>query len=167
MVHWRSSLSVTSRGWFIWPKTPGDKFPARSRNTPRSLIDVASGSLPKPPVSLSPGDEVPPHVYSKAASTARKICDQRCKKTFTTQSANKRHHADTFDQLGRGRTPAISRGTTDYGTWEGGRIARSAVMAAGHFPLRTSRHDRFAAASGRHSVVIACRRGASACNESR
>jgi hypothetical protein len=37
----------------------------------------------------------------------------------------------------------------------------------GYFPLRTSRHDRFAAASGRHSVVIACRRGASACNESR
>jgi len=49
----------------------------------------------------------------------------------------------------------------------GGRIARSAVMAAGHFPLRTSRHDRFAAASGRQSVVIACRRSASACNESR
>ena len=29
---------------------------------------------------------VPPTCYSKAASTARKICDQRCKKTFTTQS---------------------------------------------------------------------------------
>ena len=39
-------------------KTPGDKFPARSRNKPRSLIDVAPGSLPKSPVSLSPGDEV-------------------------------------------------------------------------------------------------------------
>src|SRR6266436_4585103 len=39
-------------------KTPGDKFPARRRNKPRSLIDVASGSLPKSPVSLSPGDEV-------------------------------------------------------------------------------------------------------------
>ena len=68
-------------------KTPGDKFPARSRNKPRSLIDVASGSLPKSPVSLSAGDEVPPHVYSKAASTARNICDERCKKTFATQSA--------------------------------------------------------------------------------
>jgi hypothetical protein len=32
-------------------KTPGDKFPARSRNKPRSLIDVASGALPKSPVS--------------------------------------------------------------------------------------------------------------------
>ena len=27
-------------------KTPGDKFPARSRNEPRSLKDVVSGSLP-------------------------------------------------------------------------------------------------------------------------
>src|SRR3954466_5243110 len=68
-------------------KTPGDKFPARSRNKPRSLIDVASGSLPKSPVNLSPGDEVPHMFTAKAASTARKICDQRCKKTFTTQSA--------------------------------------------------------------------------------
>jgi len=45
-------------------KTPGDKFPARSRNKPRSLIDVASGSLPKSPVSLSPGDEVP-HMFTR------------------------------------------------------------------------------------------------------
>jgi hypothetical protein len=61
-------------------KTPGDKSPARRRNKPRSLIDVASGSLPKSPVSLSPGDGGPPHVYSKVASTARKICDRRCKR---------------------------------------------------------------------------------------
>jgi hypothetical protein len=45
-------------------KTPGDKFPARSRNKPRSLIDVASGSLPKSPVSLSPSDEVP-HIFTR------------------------------------------------------------------------------------------------------
>ena len=45
-------------------KTPGDKFPARSRNKPRSLIDVASGSLPKSPVSLSAGDEVP-HMFTR------------------------------------------------------------------------------------------------------
>ena len=45
-------------------KTPGDKFPARSRNKPRSLIDVASGLLPKSPVSLSPGDEVP-HMFTR------------------------------------------------------------------------------------------------------
>jgi hypothetical protein len=45
-------------------KTPGDKFPARRRNKPRSLINVVSGSLPKPPVSLSPGDEVP-HMFTR------------------------------------------------------------------------------------------------------
>ncbi len=45
-------------------KMPGDKFPARSRNKPGSLIDVASGSLPKSPVSLSPGDEVP-HMFTR------------------------------------------------------------------------------------------------------
>src|SRR3954447_10373022 len=80
-------------------KTPGDKFPARSRNKPRSLIDVASGSLPKSPVNLSPCDEVPHMFTAKAASTARKICDQRCKKTFTTQSAQsgrRRPNASAF-----------------------------------------------------------------------
>ena len=45
-------------------KTPGEKFPARRRNKSRSLIDVASGSLPKSPVSLSPGDEVP-HMFTR------------------------------------------------------------------------------------------------------
>jgi multidrug transporter EmrE-like cation transporter len=56
-------------GWFRLCcrslKTPGDKFPARSRNKPRSLIDVASGSLPKSSVSLSPGDEVLPHMFTR------------------------------------------------------------------------------------------------------
>src|SRR4030095_11783250 len=45
-------------------KTPGDKFPARRRKKPRSLINVVSGSLPKSPVSLSPGDEVP-HMFTR------------------------------------------------------------------------------------------------------
>jgi hypothetical protein len=45
-------------------KTPGDKFPARRPNKPRSLIDVASGSLPRSPVSLSLGDEVP-HMFTR------------------------------------------------------------------------------------------------------
>src|SRR6478735_11675867 len=46
----------------------------------------------------------PPHVYSKAASTARKICDQRYKKTFTTQSAKtgceqSQQRGPSFDHL--------------------------------------------------------------------
>src|SRR3954467_14923334 len=57
-------MSVVGRLCCKSLKTPGDKFPARSRNKPRSLIDVASGSLPKSPVSLSPGDEVP-HMFTR------------------------------------------------------------------------------------------------------
>ena len=45
-------------------KTPGDKFPTTRQNKPRSLIDVASGSLARSPVSLSPGDEVP-HMFTR------------------------------------------------------------------------------------------------------
>src|ERR1700730_9590287 len=43
---------------------PGDKFPAGRRNKSRLLIDVASGSLPKSPVSLSPDDEVA-HMFTR------------------------------------------------------------------------------------------------------
>ena len=70
-------------------KTPGDKFPARSRNKPRSLIDVASGSLPKVASEFITWRCGPPPCLP--ASAARKICDRRCKKTFTTQSANNGH----------------------------------------------------------------------------
>jgi hypothetical protein len=45
-------------------KAPGDKFPARRRNKPRLLIDLASDALPKSPVSLSSGDEVP-HMFTR------------------------------------------------------------------------------------------------------
>src|SRR5262245_10406955 len=44
-------------------QTPGDIFPARRGNKLRSLIDVASGMLPKSPVSLSQGDELP-HTFT-------------------------------------------------------------------------------------------------------
>src|SRR3954465_14682710 len=73
-------------------KTPGDKFPARSRNKPRSLIHVASGSLPKSPVSLSPGDEVP-HMFTRkprlqlekfAINGAKKIRTRHCDVNFFT-----------------------------------------------------------------------------------
>src|SRR6476619_7159348 len=70
-------------------KTPGDKFPARSRNKPRSLIDVASGSLPKSPVSLSPG-AMRMFTRKPRLQLEKFDCDQRCKKTFATQSAKSR-----------------------------------------------------------------------------
>src|SRR5450759_4611237 len=52
---------------------------------------MASGLLPKSPVSSSLCDEVPSHIYSKIASRAQRIFDQQCKKTFATISANSRH----------------------------------------------------------------------------
>jgi|SRR6266540_4842972 hypothetical protein len=41
------------------PKLPGDKFPATRRSQRRPPICVASITLPRSPVSLSSGDEVP------------------------------------------------------------------------------------------------------------
>jgi hypothetical protein len=41
-----------------------DKFLAGILNKPQSPIDVAAGSLPKSPVSLSLGDEVP-HMFTR------------------------------------------------------------------------------------------------------
>src|ERR1035437_4618502 len=52
---------------------------------------MASGLLPKSPVSSSLCDEGPSHIYSKIASRAQRIFDQQCKKTFATQSATSRH----------------------------------------------------------------------------
>src|SRR3984893_12394929 len=69
-------------------KTPGDKFPARRQNKPRSLIDVASGSLARSPVSLSPGDEVP-HMFTRKPHPRLEEFAITCtKKTFATKSAS-------------------------------------------------------------------------------
>jgi hypothetical protein len=60
----RVSTSRSCRFCCKSQKAPGDKFPARRRNKPGSPIDVASGSLPKSPVGLSPGNEVP-HMFTR------------------------------------------------------------------------------------------------------
>jgi hypothetical protein len=46
------------------PKLAGGNFLARRRSKSRLLIDMASDSLPKSPVSSSPGDEVP-HMFTR------------------------------------------------------------------------------------------------------
>src|ERR1039458_2599938 len=56
------SMSAIGRYCCKSPKSWGDKFLAGILNKPQSPIDVATGSLPKSPVSLSLGDEVP-HVF--------------------------------------------------------------------------------------------------------
>ncbi len=70
------------------PKLPGDNFSALRRYDRRPPICVASIALPRSPVSLSLGDEAPPDLYTKVASTARRIFDHQCKKTFATISAS-------------------------------------------------------------------------------
>ena len=46
------------------PKLPGDNFPAVRRFDRRPPIYVVSITLPRPPVSLSSGDEVP-HIFTR------------------------------------------------------------------------------------------------------
>jgi hypothetical protein len=45
------------------PKLPGINFPAVKKSDLRPPIDVASITLPRSPVSLSSGDEVP-HIFT-------------------------------------------------------------------------------------------------------
>src|ERR1039457_2977735 len=80
-------LSVKCRLCCKSPKMLSDKFLAGILNKLQSPFDVAAGSLPGSPVSLSMGDEVPSHLYSKIASVAQRNFDQLRKKTIATISA--------------------------------------------------------------------------------
>jgi hypothetical protein len=80
-------------------KAPGDKFPAKRRNKPGSLIDVASGSLPKAPVSLSLGDEIP-HMFTRkprlqleklAINGAKRLLQQNLPQAYSCTAANYEH----------------------------------------------------------------------------
>src|SRR5450759_3531551 len=77
---------------------------------------MASGLLPKSPVSSSLCDEVPSHIYSKIASRAQRIFDQQCKKTFATISVESRCGA-----VALGRTyllpPLSSDGASRFPPW--------------------------------------------------
>src|SRR6202023_670629 len=46
------------------PKLPGANFPGVKKSDRRPRIDVASITLPRSPVSLSSGDEVP-HIFTR------------------------------------------------------------------------------------------------------
>ena len=46
------------------PKLPEANFPAVRQSDPRPSIDIASITLPRPPASLSSGDEVP-HIFTR------------------------------------------------------------------------------------------------------
>src|SRR5215211_2397165 len=57
-------MSVYGRLCCKRPKTSGEHFLARRQSKSRPPIDMASGSLPKSPVSSSPWDEVP-HMFTR------------------------------------------------------------------------------------------------------
>jgi len=69
------------------PKLPGANFSAVKKPDRRPPVDMASITLPRSPASLSSSDEVPPHLYTKVACTAKRNFDRECKKTFATISA--------------------------------------------------------------------------------
>jgi hypothetical protein len=109
------------------PKLTGANFLAVKKSARRPPIYVASITLPRSPVSLLSGDDCrigsrpryrgnpasrdsaqrrggPPHLYTEIASTAKRIFDCQCKKTFATKSAMSGTHAvqktaSLFDQL--------------------------------------------------------------------
>src|SRR6266540_4768946 len=72
-------------------KLPGDKILAIRRTNRRPPIYAASVTLPSSPARSSSGNEVPSHLYTKVASTARRIFGHQCKKTFATISARSGH----------------------------------------------------------------------------
>jgi hypothetical protein len=54
-------------------KSPGDNFTAKGPRDRRPSISVLSIALPRSPVSLRSGDEVPHILYTEVASTAQRI----------------------------------------------------------------------------------------------
>ncbi len=59
-------LSALCRYCCKSPKLKSDDFPARRRRKSKAQINVASGSLPRSPVSLSSSDEAP-HIFTRKA----------------------------------------------------------------------------------------------------
>src|SRR5262249_16730427 len=60
----KRGMSAPDRYCCKSPKLPDDKFPAKRRSDRRSPIYVVSITLPRSPVSLSSGDEVP-HIFAR------------------------------------------------------------------------------------------------------
>src|SRR3981189_1420823 len=73
---------------------PGGPLLKHVRPETIRVINAASNSSPKSPVSFSPGDVVPPHYYSIVAPKARRIWISCHKKTFATLSARKQTSPD-------------------------------------------------------------------------
>jgi hypothetical protein len=79
------------------PKLPGDNFPAIRRSDRRPPICVASITLPRSPVSLSSGNEVP-HIFTRKShlqpgeflvTSAKRLLQQYLPKADSCSATNK------------------------------------------------------------------------------
>jgi hypothetical protein len=95
------------------PKLPGANFSAVKKSDPRPPIDVASITLPRSPVSLSSGDEVP-HIFTRKSrlrpkefliSSAKRLLQQNRQQADSRGAA--RPH--TFRGAGSGRDHKSTR----------------------------------------------------------
>jgi hypothetical protein len=96
-------LSAFDRYCCKSPKLTGDNFLARRRSESRLLIEMAPGLLPKSPVSLSPGDEVPHMFTRKPRLRLGKIVISSAKRLLQ----HYRPTADIQAACGFGANPAI------------------------------------------------------------
>ena len=100
------------------PKLMRGNFPARGRSKSKSPIDMASGSLPKSPVSLSLGDEVP-HMCTRKTR-------QRLGKNLPAVQKDFCNNIGTFRTSRHVRATVAIRGKR---TWPGRRNRRKLTLA--------------------------------------
>jgi hypothetical protein len=91
MIGWSESCRYCCKS----PKLPGDDFPAITRTNRRPPLCVVSITLPRSPVSLSSGDEVP-HIFTRKSrlqpgefliSSAKRLLQQYLPKTDSCTAA--------------------------------------------------------------------------------
>src|SRR6516225_7173796 len=89
-------MSASGRYCCKSPKLPGDNFPAIRRSDRRPPICVVSITLPRSPVSLSSGDEVP-HIFTRKSrlqpgefliSSAKRLLQQNLPLADKSTAAN-------------------------------------------------------------------------------
>ena len=121
----RSGLAALCRYCCKSPKLPGANFSAVKKSDRRPPIDVASITLPRSPVSLSSGDEVP-HIFTRKSrlrpkefliASAKRLLQQNLPQARPEQAQQKSHHSTTVgtrEQHGRryGITSTIFRSTS-------------------------------------------------------
>src|SRR5258708_15736414 len=83
------------------PKLPGANFPALKKSDARPPIDVDSITLPRSPVSLSSGDEVP-HIFTRKSRLQPKEILITSAKRLLQQNLPKPDSCAVAKSVGRG-----------------------------------------------------------------